>query len=69
MAQKVRTIKISWENDDSFIMETKLDAGNWEKVIEMDENGHLSSLWNNVEALCKQYFEAEMSIIGSEMKA
>ena len=69
MAQKVRTIRLSWENDDSFKMDTNLDGGNWEVIIEMDGNGHFNELWLDVDALCKKYFESEMNTIGAEMKA
>ena len=70
MAQKVREIKISWENQDSFKMQTRLDGGNWLTIIETDENGHLATLWNSgIELLCKTYFDEALKVIGSEMKA
>jgi len=70
MAKKVRTITLSWENKDSFIMEAKLDDGDWKKVVEADENGQLAALWDNgIELMCKTYFDAELNIIGAEMKS
>lgn len=69
MAQKVRTIEMKWENSDSFTMKAKLDDGDWKKVVEADENGHLASLWGDIESLCKNYFDAELAIIGAEMKS
>ena len=70
MAQKIREIKISWENNDSFKLETQLDGGGWQTIIEMDENGYFATLWESgVAPLCKEYFERELDVIGSEMKA
>ena len=69
MAQKVRTIRLSWENDDSFKMDTNLDGGDWSVVVEMDENNHFISLWGDIDAVCKKFFEREMATIGAEMKA
>ena len=70
MVQQVREIKISWENDDSFKMETQLDSGGWQTIIEMDENGYFNTLWESgVKPLCKEYFEREINKIGAEMKA
>ncbi len=70
MAQKVRIIRLSWENDDSFKMETNLDGGDYQTIIEMDENGYFASLWESgVAPLCKEYFESELDTIGAEMKA
>ena len=70
MAQKVRTIRLTWENDDSFKMDANLDGGAWEIITENDENGHLATLWDNgIALLCKTYFETELNIIGAEMKA
>ena len=69
MAQQVRIMKFTWENQDSFKMETNLDGGNFRKVVEMDENGHLATLWPKAEALCREYFDQAIAVIGSEMKA
>lgn len=70
MAAQIREIKISWENDDSFKLETQLDSGGWQTIIEMDENGYFSNLWEEgVAPLCKHYFEDVINDIGAEMKA
>ena len=70
MAQKVRTIRLSWENDDSFKMDTNLDGGSWQTIIEMDENGYFAGLWETgVVPLCERYFKDMMDTIGAEMKA
>lgn len=70
MAQKVRTIRLIWENDDSFKMDTNLDGGDWQTIIEMDENGYFDTLWESgVKPLCLEYFNREINVIGSEMKA
>ena len=70
MAQKIREIKISWENDASFKMETQLDSEGWQTIIEMDENGYFEGLWESGTApLCKKYFGDMLDGIGAEMKA
>jgi len=70
MAEKVRLIRLTWENDASFEMETKLDDGDWGTIAQIDENGYFSNLWEmGVVPLCKEYFNQELSTIGSEMKA
>ena len=69
MTEKVRLIRLTWENDSSFEMETKLDDGSWETVTQMDENDYFKSLWPNAQALCEEYFKKEMNKIGAEMKA
>jgi len=38
-------------------------------ITQMDENNYFTALWPNAEALCREYFEREMKIIGAEMKA
>ena len=70
MAQKVRIIRLAWENNDSFKMDTNLDGGSYQTIIEMDENGYFAKLWESgVALLCKEYFGSELDNIGSEMKA
>jgi len=67
--QKIRLIRLTWKNDDSFSMETKFGDGDWNMITQMDENNYFTALWPNAEALCREYFEREMKIIGAEMKA
>lgn len=62
-------IKIKWENDVSFEITTKRDAGETKTVIKLEENGFINELWPHVEACCKEYFVDELNVIGSEMKA
>ena len=70
MAEKVRLIRLTWENDASFEMETKLDDENWLTVTSMDENGYFAGLWETgVAPLCKKYFESMLDVVGAEMKA
>ena len=69
MAEKVRLIRLTWENDSSFEMETKIDDGSWETVTMMNENDYFADLWASTEELCKEYFKREIAIIGAEMKA
>ena len=67
--QKVRLIRLTWKNDDNFKMETNLNDGDWDIVSMMDENSYFASLWPKAAALCKEYFEREINVIGAEMKA
>jgi len=67
--QKVRLIRLTWKNDDSFKMETRLGDAAWNTVTQMDENNYFAGLWNNTEALCKEYFAREIKVIGAEMKS
>ena len=70
MAAHVRLIKISYENDESFKMETKLDDDSYLTITSMDENGYFEGLWETgVSPLCKKYFEDMLNTIGAEMKA
>jgi hypothetical protein len=70
MAQQVRELKISWENGEEFKMETQLDGGGWMTIVEMEENGCISTLWDNgVESACKAFFNTTIQNIGAEMKA
>jgi len=69
MAQAVRLIKLSWENDDSFKMETNLDGGDWVTVVELDENNYFSTLWGDIEEMCNKFFNKTVAKIGAEMKA
>jgi len=70
MAASIRDIRISWENGVNFTMDTRLDGGSWVTIIDIDENGHLDTLWDSgVSAVCTKYFETELNVIGAEMKA
>jgi len=70
MAQKVRLIRLAWENGVGFKMDTKLDEGAYTTVIEIEENGHIKDLWESgIEIVCTKYFEKELDSIGSEMKS
>ena len=70
MAAKVRLIRLTWENDVSFEMETRLDDGAWQTVSQMDENGYFEGLWESgVVPLCNEYFKSMLNTIGAEMKA
>jgi len=70
MAEKVRLIRLSWENDISFEMQTKCDGGSWITIVKMDENGCLQQLWEaGIASVCRKYFEGQINTIGAEMKA
>jgi hypothetical protein len=70
MAAQVRLIRLAWENGVNFKMDSKLDDGDFVTIIDVDENGHLDKLWDSgIATVCTTYFETELGIIGSEMKA
>ncbi|KKN74732.1 hypothetical protein LCGC14_0387740 [marine sediment metagenome] len=64
-----RLIRLTWENDVQFKMDTKLNDEDWLTIIEMDENGNISQLWEHAGALCKKYFETQVDFIGGVMKS
>ena len=70
MAAQVRLIRLAWENEANFKMDTKLDDGEWTTIISVDENGFLDQLWDSgIATVCTKYFETALNIIGTEMKA
>ena len=70
MAVQTRTIRIMWENDATFLMETRLDDGEWITVAEIDENDFFDDLWENgIKKTCEIYIARELDKIGAEMKA
>ena len=70
MAAQTRLIRLAWENGVSFTMDTKLGDASYITIIDIDENGHLNTLWESgVATVCKKYFETELDAIGAEMKA
>ena len=70
MAAQTRDIRLTWENDVNFKMQTRLGTADWITVIDIDENGHLDTLWDSgVATVCTKFFETELNTIGAEMKA
>jgi len=69
MATQTRLIRFAWENDVGFKMDTKLDDGDWITIVQMDENGHIGSLWPSTQTICETYVKEQVSLIGSEMRA
>ncbi len=69
MTERVRLIRLTWENDESFKMDTKLDDESYITILEMDENGNIAQLWEHAGKLCKKYFDTQIDHIGTEMKA
>ncbi len=68
MAEQVRLVRLTWENEVGFKMDTKIDAGSYITIIEMDENGNIAQLWPFAQQLCEKYFEKTITGIGTEMK-
>ena len=69
MAAQTRLIRLDWENGVNFKMSSKLGEGSYITIVDVDENGHLSSLWNAIQKVCELYIKKELDIIGEEMKA
>jgi len=70
MAAQTRLIRLTWENNVSFKAETKLDDGDWILLLEMDENNHLASVWNNeITGVVTKFLDLKMAEIGNDMKA
>ncbi len=69
MAEQVRLVRLTWENGEGFKVDTKLDAGAYVTIIEMDENGNIAQLWPHAQKLCETYFERIVTDVGTEMKA
>ena len=70
MAEKVRDIKITWENEGTFEMKVRLDGSDWNTVARIDENDFFAKMWETGTALsCKQFFNDEIDKIGAGMKA
>ena len=69
MASSTRRIDITWENGVGFTVQTQLDGGAAVTVIDLDENGHLSKMWDNgIRAAVMQFIEGELDSIGTVMK-
>ena len=70
MAAQTRLIRLTWENNVSFKAETKLDDGDWILLLEMDENNHLASVWDNeITGVVTKFLNLKMAEIGNDMKA
>ena len=69
MAADVRLVRLTWENDVSFKVDTKLNDAGYVTILEMDENGCVACLWEHVGKLCKKYFDTQIDEIGKVMKA
>lgn len=68
MAASTLTLQLSWENGMQFKMLAQHDGGTAITIIEMDENGHLASLWPSIQEACQLYFKHEIEEVGSVMK-
>ena len=70
MAVQTRLIRIKWENGGTFLMEVKLNGGDYLTVAEIDENNYFDKIWETgIKPACKQFFNDEIDKIGAEMKA
>ena len=68
MAATEILMKLAWENSVGFTMTSKEGAEDVLTVVDIDENGFISSLWPHVQSICEDYLKKELNRIGSEMK-
>ena len=69
MSSKV-LIQLEWENDNFFEMQSKTNSEDIVQVIRMEENQHLSSVWEDyIMPVCEAFMKKKLSQIGDEMKA
>ena len=69
MAQSELVITFNWENKDSIIMKANLNDAGTKTILEMEENGCLSKLWDGVKHTIMTYLEIEVDKMGNDMKA
>ena len=67
MAQKIRTIRLLYENDGTFTLDSRLDSGELQTIITMTENNFLPSVWSAVDQICKDYFTLKMNDVADAM--
>ena len=70
MAAHTRLIRLAWENNDSFKVDSKLDDGDWLTILDMNENNHMTGVWDvEVTNIILKYVTSKMKDIGDEMKS
>ena len=65
-------IKITWANGVEFLCKAKRQDGSpgeWKTVTRVEENGHISAVWANIQATVLDYLRANLVEIGEEMKS
>lgn len=68
MAEQMITFKLKWENAVKFVF--TCDNGEADiTIVRVEENGHISMLWPDVESICTKFFHEKLSEVGNEMKA
>jgi len=68
MAATVELVRFTFENGVSFKMDWKQDDGSYVTIIEMEENGHIETLWNNAAEICKTFLAERIKNAGAVMK-
>lgn len=69
MAVSELEVKFKWENGASFEMTAKKDAEDAFIVVKADENTYFNALWEHFKAICIDYIDRRLDVIGNEMKA
>ncbi len=67
MAESVLLLRIKWENQSHFEMESKRDDEAYIQTVRMEENGSLSSLWPHISNICKDFLVVQLLEIGEVM--
>lgn len=66
--EKTITFKMRWENG----VEFSFTCDNGEEdvtVIKVEENGHITMLWPDIESICTKFFHEKLEKVGAEMRA
>jgi len=61
-------IRITWENDAFFKLESKREGEDWKSIVYHEENGFIGELWHGIQKVGIAYLTKELEIIGTEMK-
>ena len=48
-------------------MDSRLDSGELQTIVEMQENNFLPSVWSTVDQICKDYFASKLMDVSDEM--
>lgn len=67
MAETVIDLKIAWENNQHFHVQSQEDSGPVLTVVKVDENGDIAALWPSLIDLMERHIKGIMARVGTEM--
>ena len=67
MAATVIDLRIEWENNNTFHVQSQEDSGPVLTVVKVDENGDVAALWPSLVDLMERHIKGIMARIGTEM--